>query len=132
MEKNPKADYDLKFPDVKEGQWFTEAIRWAASQEIIFGYDNGNFGPNDPVTRDQMVAMLYRYEQKRGGGYVGEGYELNFTDNNKIGDWCRDAVAWSVKSGIIVGKDGAFDPYGTARRNELAVVLTQYANFKAK
>ena len=63
---SPVVNYAMNFDDVKNGAWYTEAIRWAVSEGIAFGYGNGKFGPDDVVTREQMVTILYRYAQRKG------------------------------------------------------------------
>ena len=84
-EKNPVVDYLMQFSDVKEGQWYTEAVRWAASEGIIDGYEDGTLRPDRPVNREELTAMLYRYEQYKGGGFTGlVQYEQ---DRQRQGRW---------------------------------------------
>ena len=128
-ENNPTVDYATQFTDVPDGQWYTEAVRWAASEGIVLGYLDGTFQPNKVVTRDEMVTMLYRYEQKHGGGGFigGSALPLPYADRDKVGDWALDAVAWCTANNVVQGKDGnVFDPQGTAVRTELAAILTRY------
>ena len=66
QENEPKADHEINFNDVTEGQWFTEPVRWAVSEEIMEGYGGGAFGPNDPITWEQLAAILYRYALYKG------------------------------------------------------------------
>lgn len=124
LEKTPQVDFLIPFSDVKEGAWYAEAIRWAASEEIINGYEDGTFRPDDLISRQEMAAIIYRYE----GGALTEddAITLPYTDENAISTWAREAVAWCTMKGIIQGKDqGRFDPAGMTRRNELAAVLTR-------
>ncbi len=123
------VNYLMTYGDVSEEDWYAEAIRWATSEGVVDGYDNGNFGPNDKITREQMAKMLYNYEKKYGdGGFTGEWmFPLPFADTAKINDWAYEAVAWCYMNGVINGKDGnVFDPAGNALRCELAKVLTVY------
>ncbi len=123
------VNYLMTYGDVSEGDWYAEAIRWATSEGVVDGYDNGNFGPNDKITREQMAKMLYNYEKKYGdGGFTGEWmFPLPFADTAKINDWAYEAVAWCYMNGVINGKDGnVFDPAGNALRCELAKALTVY------
>ena len=124
------VNYLMTYGDVSEEDWYAEAIRWATSEGVVDGYDNGNFGPNDKITREQMAKMLYNYEKKYGdGGFTGEWmFPLPFADTAKINDWAYEAVAWCYMNGVINGKDGnVFDPAGNALRCELAKVLTVYS-----
>lgn len=70
LESSPVVNYILPFDDVAEGAWHTEAVRWAAASGVVNGYGNRKFGPGDPITREQLAAMLYRYEQYKGGGIM--------------------------------------------------------------
>ncbi len=133
MSGSPVVNYYMTYSDVSEGAWYAEAIRWAASEEIAGGYGNNRFGPDDPITREQMAAMLYRYEQEYGqGGFTGDWmYRLPFTDLDKMSDWAIEAVAWCNMNGVIKGRDsGVFDPRGYARRNEMAAVLMRYCQLE--
>ncbi len=129
MSGKPVVNYYMTYSDVSEDAWYSEAIRWATSEGIAAGYGNGLFGPNDPITREQMAVMLYRYEQKYGdGGFTGNWmYRLPFTDLDQISDWAFEAVAWCNMKGVITGKDNnIFDPKGLAKRSEIAAILTRY------
>ncbi len=129
MSGDPVVNYYMTYSDVSESAWYAEAIRWATSEGVVDGYGNGLFGPNDPITREQMTTMIYRYEQKYGdGGFTGDWmYRLPFKDLDQISDWAFEAVAWCNMKGIITGKDGnRVDPKGSAKRCEMAAVLTRY------
>lgn len=129
MSGKPVVNYYMTYSDVSEDAWYAEAIRWATSEGIASGYGGGLFGPNDPISREQMAAMIYRYEQKYGdGGFTGDWmYRLPFTDLDQISDWAFESVAWCNLNGIIKGKDnGVFDPKGLAKRSEMAAILTRY------
>lgn len=122
------ANYAMKFDDVKQGQWYTEAIRWAASEGIVNGYDNDTFGPDDSITREQFVAILYRYVQKQGKGFTGTWmFNLGFNDKAEISDWAFEPVCWCYMNDIIKGKDGnRFDLKATATRAEVATMMMRY------
>ena len=112
------------FTDVADGKWFTKGILWAAQQGIVTGYGGGKFGPDDPVTREQMVTIFWRYQ----GEPAGDAAALaGFTDAGKINSWAKDAFAWAVANGVISGKgNGILDPKGTARRSEVAQIVLNY------
>lgn len=125
MEGSPETE-GLDFSDVPDGQWYSKAVAWASETGIVTGYGDGRFGSNDYVTREQLAAMLYRYEKYKGGNMEHET-ELSFADTGKVHDWAYDACAWCCENGIITGKPGnMLDPLGTATRAELATMLYRY------
>ena len=86
-------------------------------------YGNGRFGTDDPVTREQMVTLFWRYQGRPEGSADLSGY----SDAEKIHAWARDAFAWAVGAGVINGKGGGIlDPAGTAARAEVAQIVTNY------
>ena len=126
MQGSPKVYGGENFSDVASGQWYENAVKWAAMKGIVTGYGNGKFGPNDYVTREQLAVMLYRYE-KYVSGSANHNVTLSFADTGKIDSWAYDACAWCYKNGIISGKPGnLLDPLGTATRAELAAMLHRY------
>ena len=129
MSGKPVVNYYMTYSDVTENVWYSEAVRWATSEGIASGYGNGNFGPGDPITREQMAVMIYHYEQKCGsGGFTGDWmYRLPFTDLDKLSDWAFESVAWCNMKGIIVSTgNNIFAPKGLAKRSEAAAILTHY------
>ena len=109
---------------MEAGKWYTDAITWAAGENIIEGYGNRKYGTNDPVTREQMVTLFWRYNGKP----AAENSDLSeFTDAGKISDWAKDALAWAVSVGVINGKgDGVLDPNGVSTRTEVAQIVMNY------
>ena len=124
----PVVNYLMTFPDVTGDEWYGEAARWAASEGVITGYDNGNFAPNDPITREQLAVMLYRYAQKQGLGFTGTwAFPLDYSDADQVSDYAYEAMCWMTMNGVITGKDGSrLDPQGTATRSELAAMLARF------
>ena len=120
----PEAAGENPFTDVDADTWYTDAVIWAAEEGIIGGYGNGLFGTNDPVTREQMVAIFWRYN----GQPAAENTDLSaFTDADQISTWAQDAFAWAVEIGVISGKgNGVLDPKGTATRAEVAQIVMNY------
>lgn len=108
---SPVVNARLDFADVAEGQWYTEAIRWAKSEGIVDGYGNGFFGTNDPVTREQMVAVLWRYAQNKGIDVsVGEETNiLSYGDAFDVAEYAIPAMQWACGSGMVQGMS---DPDG--------------------
>ena len=122
-EGRPVVNYLLQFSDVPGEAWYTEAVRWAASQGIVGGYADGRFGPNDNITREQLAVMLWRY----AGSPAATEEELRFTDADKVGAYARDAMRWAVENGVINGKGGGIlDPMGLATRAQTAQMLKNF------
>ncbi len=127
MDSKPEAKANSRFTDVAGGQWYSEAVAWADENGIVKGYGTGAFGTNDPVTREQFAAMLYRYAQY-SGRVIQTGNDLtDFKDAGKVSSWAQDAMLWAVHNGIITGKPGKLlDPQGTATRAEIAAMLRRF------
>ena len=123
----PEVTGEIPFTDVESGKWYTNAVIWAAGEGIIKGYGGGRFGTEDPVTREQIVTMFWRFK----GMPEAENADLSsFTDADAISDWAKDAFDWAVGDGVISGKgDGVLDPKGTAKRSEVAQLVM---NFETK
>ena len=122
-EGRPGVNYLLTFSDVASEAWYTEAIRWAASQGIVGGYGNGTFGPNDPITREQLAVMLWRYSSSP----AATNKELHFNDTDEISGFALDALRWAVENGILNGYgDGRLGPQGQATRAQVAQMLKNF------
>lgn len=123
LENNPACGYKGVFPDVEDGAWYAEAIAWAAEQGIVGGYGNGQFGPNDSITREQLAVMLYRY----AGSPTVPDLPLNFTDASEVSEYALGAMRWAVGEGIINGiGNGLLSPKGKATRAQVAAMLMRY------
>ncbi len=122
-EGRPGVNYLLTFPDVADEAWYTEAVRWAASQGIVGGYGDGTFGPNDPITREQLAVMLWRYS----GSPAATNKELHFNDTDEISGFALEALRWAVENGILNGYgDGRLGPQGQATRAQVAQMLKNF------
>ena len=118
----PQVDHTNPFTDVPAGQWYTDGILWAQQNHIVSGYGNGRFGTNDPITREQIAAILWRYE-----GRPEVGKDAEFTDAAQISSYALEAVDWARANGIVNGKgNNCFDPQGNATRAEVATMLMNY------
>lgn len=112
-----------KFSDVKSGQWYANAVNWAAAEGIVSGYGNGLFGPNDPITREQFAVMLWRY----AGSPAPEKTDLDYQDKKKVSAYAHKALCWATEQGVISGKPGKIlDPKGKTTRAEAAQMLKRY------
>lgn len=129
--KDEKPDVVKKndFIDIKPGAWYENAVLWAAEHGIVSGYGHGFFGPGDPVTREQAVAILYRYAQHQGAQIppVQEGVLDRFRDAGKLSSWAKAPMEWAVSQGILSGKTGGLlDPQGSASRAEAASLIQRF------
>ena len=130
MSGSPVVNYAMNYTDVPEGQWYSEAVRWATSEGVVTGYGNGAFGTNDPITREQFAAMLWRYAQMREYDVsMGEDTNiLSYTDVSNVSEYAISAMQWAVGAGIITGTgDGStLTPKGEASRAQAAVMLMRF------
>ena len=126
-EGQPQTDNTVSYPDVEADTWYTEAICWGTEEGIVKGYGDGNFGPNDLITREQFATILYRYAQYKGYDVSASDDLSAFPDADQTGSWAVDAVKWAVGSGLLNGKDGGLlDPLGVASRAEVATILMRF------
>ena len=127
MAGSPAVSGSSGFTDVPSGKWYADAVTWAKNKGIATGYSAKIFGPEDPVTREQMVTFLYRFAGKPSG----TGSVSSFTDAGKISPWAVDAMKWAVGAGIIKGiGDGTVNPGGTATRAQFAAIVHRYQQSK--
>ena len=131
LEGEPAADGG-SFVDVADGKWYTEAIRWASANGIVEGYGNGKFGPEDKITREQMVTILYRYANyKKYDVKVTDGANiLSFKDAVNVSAWAKDAMLWAVDFDIIKGIEKSrvmtLSPSDNASRAQMATFLYRF------
>ena len=118
----------IPFDDVQADTELGAAVAWAANQRVVNGYGDRRFGPGDPVTREQMAAIFYRYAQSRGQGFRGMWYFLlDYPDAADVAEWAYEAMHWAVMHEIIVGTDqGRLDPKGGATVGQLDLILERY------
>ena len=124
MEGSPVPKGKNSFIDVEAGKWYADAITWTAENSIFAGYGKDKFGPDDPITREQLAAIFYRYADYKGYDLTVKGNLDKFKDADKITDYAKTAMQWAVGSGLVKGKSGnLLDPQGTATRAEIAAML---------
>ena len=121
------ADTSIPFTDVAEGRYFTNAVKWAYSNNIVTGVTEKTFEPQTPVTREQLATILYRYA---GAEEVAEDLLKDFPDSASVHKYAQKAMNWAVSAGLITGNkaDGVvyLDPAGSATRAQIAVILMRY------
>ena len=127
LEGSPEVTGTAPFTDVAIGQWYTNAITWAASNNIVSGMGDGTFAPNNNITREQLAMILYNYAQLKGNAVTASGNLAAFTDGNEVSDWAETAVRWAVGEGLMSGKgNGVLDPVGTTTRAEAASMFMRF------
>ena len=127
MEGSPVPKGKNSFADVEAGKWYADAITWTAENSIFAGYGKDKFGPDDPITREQLAAIFYRYADYKGYDLTVKGNLDKFKDADKITDYAKTAMQWAVGSGLVKGKSGnLLDPQGTATRAEIAAMLHRF------
>ena len=114
------------FTDVPEGQWYTQAVAWAAENKIVGGVGHGRFDPEGEITREQMATILFRYAQFKGIDVSKRGDLSVFPDGSKVESWAKDAMQWAVAEGLINGSDGKLLPQGNATRAQVATILMRF------
>lgn len=124
LEGSPAVQDASPFADVPAGTWYTDAVIWGAANGIVEGYGDGRFGPTDPVTREQVASILYRYTAYRGVDVSAEASLDGYVDEASVSTWAEQAVEWAVAEGLISGTDAkALMPAGRASRAETAQIL---------
>ena len=127
LEGTPDIRKPSPYTDVAQDAWYTDAVTWAADKGIVTGYGEGLFGPEDPVTREQMAAILYRYAVLKGYDMTAAGSLNGFEDGADVSSWAEKAMEWAVGIKLLSGKgDGILDPTGTATRAEVAQILMNF------
>ena len=130
MEGSPAVEGENSFTDVVRGSgtaWFYDAVTWAQQNGIMGGYDNSSFAPNDPITREQLAAIFYRYAQYKGYDTTQGGMAIReFGDYESISDYAMGAMAWAVNTGLVKGDSNLLYPNGTATRAEIAAMLHRF------
>ncbi len=113
------------FADVSGGDWFAKAVTWASESGIVSGMGNGKFAPNEYMAREQLVSILYN---KAGRPAVNANEVLaSYLDYKDVSSWARDAFAWSVENGLVMGtSETTLSPKNTATRAQMAAIIVNY------
>ena len=127
MEGSPIPKGKNRFTDVEAGKRYADAITWTAENGIFADYDKDRFKPDDPITREQLAAIFYRYADYKGYDLTVKGNLDKFKDADKITDYAKTAMQWAVGSDLVKGKSGALlDPQDKATRAEIATMLHRF------
>lgn len=123
---------DAPFKDVSLSHWFGPAVSWAAKNKIVEGYGNGFFGPDDPVTREQLASILYRYAKYKGYDTSSFASIDAFPDNAAVSFWAKDSLSWAVSQGLIRGIEekgtSYLRPQSNAVRTQIAAILHRFCS----
>ena len=115
------------FSDVADGDWYAQAVNWAASVGVVNGFDDGTFQPNTAITREQLAAILRNYAQYKGMDVTATGDLSTYTDANSVSDWAKESMQWAVGEGLLSGMTvDTLEPQGLSTRAQVAAVLQRY------
>ena len=126
LEGSPQASAG-DFSDVADGDWYAQAVNWAASVGVVNGFDDGTFQPNTAITREQLAAILRNYAQYKGLDVTASGDLAHYSDAASISDWAKESVTWAVGENLISGvTNDTLAPQACATRAQVAAILQRY------
>lgn len=129
LEGSPAVTGTSTFVDVPAGQWYTDAVNWAAANQIVNGTSATTFAPNDSITREQMAAILYRYAQYKGYDVTKKADLSGYSDNGQVSAYAKDALAWANAAKLINGvTNTTLAPQGNATRAQVSAILHRFCD----
>ena len=129
LEGSPAVTGTNAFVDVPAGQWYTDAVSWAAANQIVKGTSATTFAPNDSITREQMAAILYRYAQYKGYDVTKKADLSGYSDNSQVSAYAKDALAWANAAKLINGvTNTTLAPQGNATRAQVSAILHRFCD----
>ncbi len=129
LEGSPAVRGTSAFTDVPAGQWYTDAVNWAAANQIVNGTSATTFAPNASITREQMAAILYRYAQYKGYDVTEKADLSGYSDNGQISAYAKDALAWANAAKLINGvTNTTLAPQGSATRAQVSAILHRFCD----
>lgn len=129
LEGSPAVTGTSAFVDVPAGQWYTDAVNWAAANQIVNGTSATTFAPNDSITREQMAAILYRYAQYKGYDVTKQADLSGYSDNGQVSAYAKDALAWANAAKLINGvTNTTLAPQGNATRAQVSAILHRFCD----
>ena len=126
---SPEVAYEDIFPDVPDGQWYTDAVIWAQEKGIVTGYsDSGTFKPGNNINRQEITTMMYRYAKYQGYSLEGGADYSSYPDAANVQEFAKDSMSWAVGNGIVTGKENPtrLDPLGNTARAECATIIMRF------
>ena len=132
LENEPEGFTGVRFGDVKDDTWYTDAVAWASENDIVNGNGDG-FAPNDNITREQIATVLYRYARYLGLDVSAKGDVSSFGDGSEVSSWASDAMAWAIEVGLFQGDDaGNLNPKADATRAQVATLIERMVKLIVK
>lgn len=116
------------FSDVNESAYYAAAVAWASKNGVVEGYEDGSFRPDQPITREQLAAVLYRYAMSRGVDVTASGDLAAYADAGSVSSWAADAMRWATGAGVLSGTANGLEPQGTATRAQAAAMLVRFTD----
>lgn len=132
LENTPETGSICPFDDVEPGSYYEAAITWAADNDIVNGYGNGKFGPEDMITREQLAAIIFRFAQYKGWNTSARADLSLLTDGDSIRNYARDAVSWARYEILIDDIGSGFKSADKASRDQTAAVFHRISKFGQK
>jgi len=128
MEGRPKASGTNKFPDVKNGAWYTDAIVWASTSGVVNGNKDGTFTPNNNITRQEVAVMLCNYAKYKGKNVTSSKDLSTFKDNSRVASWALPSMRWAIENKVIGGAENGtkINPVNNATRAEAVTMIKNY------
>jgi len=126
MAGSPAVTAKSNFSDVPADAYYADAVAWASANKLVTGFEDGSFRPNIAVTREQMVAILYRYAALKSAGTSTTSELTAFTDAANVSSYATPAVKWAVGAKLLTGSDGKLNPADGASRAEVAAILMRF------
>ena len=125
--ENVTSAADAGFADVDASDWYATAVNWAAANDIANGISDDTFAPNDPITREQLAAMLMKYAQWKGQDTTARADLSHYSDAESISSWANDVLSWAVAEGLLAGvTDDQLQPQGQATRAQVAAIFERF------
>lgn len=126
MDKTPNAPV-ASFKDVDPNAFYAKAVNWGAYTGLVKGYSADTYAPNDPITREQLITMMYNYARYKGMDVTVTADLSGYVDNADVSDWAADAMSWAVANRLVTGRPGnRLDPQDTASRSEIAALMVRF------
>ena len=126
MDGKPNTGFHT-YGDVSPDAWYNRAVAWANVKQIMYGYQEGRFVPDDPITREQLALILYKYAQMYHYNTLVRADLSAFADGDSVSPWAAESMSWAVASGLMSGRTGnLLAPTGTATRAEIAQIMMNF------
>ncbi|MBQ6000284.1 MAG: chitobiase/beta-hexosaminidase C-terminal domain-containing protein [Clostridia bacterium] len=127
LEDTPQAQSE-RFEDVPAGSYYENAVAWGSSTGLIKGIGENLFAPNEAITREQLITILYRYAEAQGCDVSARGELSDYADGDALSDYASDALRWAVGSGVFFSETGRLDAKEPATRAQVARMLLNFGN----